>query len=279
MPTAEKVTSVTPETWLDWLRYTKDALTRGDFIEEINREYGSNLSAEQLQSWEDRGLLPLPIQGIGYPYNAGLIVRALQDFERNANDTPPESIRAMLRGVARSIDADAYLEALDLLAEIQQEAEAGQQTWVDWMPEDSPDPGVLSRDELLEALHERGVAITKYTLDHYRRNGILPRPVRRRHGGVTQAVYPSWYIGAIAHLKQLQNAGKSLEDIKPWIRTWALSTVRWGDPLDEPITRAQAALQAVADAVHDPRITGVRVSFVDDAGDERFRHEGRLAGL
>lgn len=154
-----------------------------------------------------------------------------------------------------------------------------QPTWVEWMPDDAPEPQLLSHEELLKAVGERGIDITQYTLDHYRRIGVLPRPVRRRYRGVTQAVYPAWYIGAIAHLKQLQAEGKSLEEIKPWMRPWATSTVGWGKSLAEPLAKARAALQALAAAIDDPEITSVRVTFYDNYGVEHFVDDAEVISI
>jgi hypothetical protein len=145
------------------------------------------------------------------------------------------------------------------------------ETWVDWMPKGVPMPALLSLPELIEALRdEHGIEITPYTLEHYRRRGVLPRPIRRRHGGATQAVYPAWFVSAIAHLKEMQAGGKSLDEIGPWMRTWALSTVQWADPLAKPTTDARAALTALV-RVHGIRSGGVlRASFVDDDGREAW---------
>lgn len=152
-------------------------------------------------------------------------------------------------------------------------ASTNQETWLDWMPPGVPEPELLSRDELLEALHARGVEITRFALEHYRRKGVLPRPVRRRHGGVTQAVYPAWFVPAIEHLKQMQESGKSLDDIKPWMRTWGLSTVSWKDPLAEPIANARAALSELlkANGIVDGGV--LRVVFTDDDGTTRLEEE------
>jgi len=147
-------------------------------------------------------------------------------------------------------------------------------TWRDWMPAGAPEPQLLSLPELLEALHDQhGIEITSYTLEHYRRQGVLPRPIRRRHGGVTQAVYPFWFVGAIAHLKDMQGKGKSLDEIKPWMRSWALSTVPWTDPLAKPTADARAALTALVRA-HGHRSGGaLRVSFTDDDGHEVWKDD------
>jgi DNA-binding transcriptional MerR regulator len=148
-------------------------------------------------------------------------------------------------------------------------AKENRATWLDWVPEGTPEPQLLSLPELLEALRdEHGIEITPYTLEHYRRQGVLPRPIRRRHGGVTQATYPVWFVSAIAHLKDMQRQGKSLAEIKPWMRAWALSTVQWADPFAKTTTDARAALTALVRA-HGHHAGGVlRVAFVDDDGHE-----------
>lgn len=147
------------------------------------------------------------------------------------------------------------------------------ETWRDWMPEGVPEPDVLSRDELMEALAERGVNISTHTFDHYRRVGVLPRPVRQHYGGVTQAVYPAWFVPAVLSIRRQLAAGRSLEQIKPTMRAWALKDVRWRDPLEVPIAEARSALAELLRAygIRDGGV--IRLSYTDDSGEVRLQEE------
>lgn len=150
-------------------------------------------------------------------------------------------------------------------------------TWRDWMPDGAPEPEVLSRDELLEALEANGVNLTASGLNYYRQKGVIPRPVHQRYQGKTQAVYPAWMIQAIVHAKKLQAMGKTLEEITAsgWMRSHALSTVRWTDPLASPIAEARGAMNALARA-YGPHGGMIYVSFVDDDGVTQWSHEWPL---
>ena len=151
-------------------------------------------------------------------------------------------------------------------------------TWLDLMPADAPMPELLAHDELLAAVHDRGVELTSSGLEYYRHRTLLPRPIRRRHQGKTQAVYPSWYVDAIVHLKRLQAQDQSLDEIRPamwdWLRLKARGWVRWSvkDPLREPTANLQTAMETYARAVQpwlDGRtIDTIRVVLVDDAENE-----------
>jgi len=158
-------------------------------------------------------------------------------------------------------------------------------TWLDLMPANAPMPELLAHDELLAAVHDRGVELTSSGLEYYRLRTLLPRPIRRRHQGKTQAVYPSWYVDAIVHLKRLQAQGQSLDELRPtmwdWLRLKARGWVRWSvkDPLREPTANLQTAMETYARAVQpwlDGRTIGkIRAVLVDDDGNEitDFRQE------
>jgi hypothetical protein len=156
-------------------------------------------------------------------------------------------------------------------------------TWLDWMPEGAPIPDLLSHEELLDELHERGIDISSYTLEHWRRNGILPRPVRRPHLSAVRPVYPSWFIPAIAHIRQQQANGKGLDEIRdaisPLLTMWALSAVQWRDvDLDAATAALDMALREYARAsqgwLRDKGvINSIRVSLLDDGGNELDYHD------
>lgn len=154
---------------------------------------------------------------------------------------------------------------------------APRESWVDWQPEGLPEPPLLSHGELLEHLEGRGVEVSPSTLEHYRRTGVIPRPVRRMHEGAVRPVYPSWLVDAIVHLRELQSKGMSLEDIAPIMRAWPLSVVQWQDPLAGPLTAARAALLDVARVLgHD--VASINFAFLDDNDQEIFQHTLAVPG-
>ncbi len=154
-------------------------------------------------------------------------------------------------------------------------AKPKQQTWLDLLPQGTPEPLLITRDELIGALRERGVDVNEVTLVYWEREGILPRPIRRRHAGAPRALYPVYAINAVEHLRQLQDAGRTLDQIAPLMRTWALAQVDWRDPLGESLTEARAALLRVAEALHADvtTVNTIAVTFTNDAGQEVFTHK------
>ncbi len=145
------------------------------------------------------------------------------------------------------------------------------QTWVDWMPPGSPEPFLLTRSELLQELADQGISISFRSLENWQAKGVIPRPVRRRHAGSTQAMYPTWIIGAIKHLKYAQDRGMALEKIAPLMRSWATRDIQLTDPLARPKAEAQAALLAYVRAWEQSTggsAGGVTVCVTDGQGTE-----------
>jgi len=65
----------------------------------------------------------------------------------------------------------------------------------DWLPPGSPEPELyelITRAQVLEEVHARGIRISESTLRVREAEGILPRPMRRWRDGATRALYPSW---------------------------------------------------------------------------------------
>ena len=257
------------ETWVDWFPHSTDTMTRVALIEAVNRQYRGGLDAEQLQSWEDRGILPQRIQG-GYPIDAVPIIQALRTYEDAG--MPPSVIRRLLRDLATWIDQTAALDIHDRLVDIRTDEQSRHETWVDWMPPEAPASQLLSHDELLEELRARDITVSAATLEHWRRNGVLPRPVRRAHRGSVRPVYPYWFVPAIQHLRELQAEGRTLEQITPVMRAWASTSVMWTDPLAQPTAVLQGALQEYANALQgwdrSDEIGSVQLNFFDDNGNE-----------
>lgn len=249
MPTSEK-TKTTKETWLDWMPAVPPTMTAAQFAGFTNARLatGSTITVNDLEAWQDDGILPTASPG--YPPLAWQLIHHLLDGERKGTD--PELIRGMLRGMASEINGSV-------------EGAAKNATWRDWMPAGAPDPDLLSHDELVHELHEREIDVTPATLEHWRRNGVIPRPIRRRHQGNTRPVYPGWLVDAIVQLRELQDAGRSLEQIAPIMRARALSTVSWRDPLSDAIAEARAALTKLATA-EEPNAATVKITYLDSNG-------------
>jgi len=153
-----------------------------------------------------------------------------------------------------------------------------QPNWFDLLPDGAPRPpleALLTREELLEELQRRGVDVDQVTLMYWERRGMLPRAVRRYRDGRAHALYPAHAISAVAHLRELQTTGRTLKEIMPLMRMWALSSITWEDPLAKPLTRARAELLAVARTLGflGKDVAGIRVAFTNDAGEEVFSHE------
>ncbi len=157
------------------------------------------------------------------------------------------------------------------------ETKPKRQTWFDVMPDGLPMPELLSHAELLEELHRRDIDVQRYTLEYYRRNNIIPRPIRRQHAGAVRPVYPHWYVSVIEQIKRWQAQGKSLDDIReaiqPVIQMWAVSGILWRHPiLDQAEADLDAALRKYAAAYADHvdlrgrNINTIRVSLFDDEG-------------
>lgn len=99
------------------------------------------------------------------------------------------------------------------------------QTWKDWVPAEGLDIALadaeplLTRDELIAALHEHGVTdVTTRDLSFWHRRGVLPYPTRRKDGPAVMAVYPQWFIRLVRALRRHQREGLPLRRIGPVLR-------------------------------------------------------------
>ncbi len=150
-----------------------------------------------------------------------------------------------------------------------------QPNWIDVLPPGAPRPdldGLLTRQELIEDLHDRGVEVDEIALVYWERRGILPRAIRTRRGGRPYALYPHYAFEAVKHLRQLQAAGKSLEEIAPFMKMWALAPVQWEDPYTQPTSDVREPLLAFARALR-PEAAGIRVELLDEEGRTIHTHE------
>jgi len=171
-------------------------------------------------------------------------------------------------------------------------AKLNRETWLDGLPDDvrdTPPDELYTREEVLGLLGDRGIDVNEVTLVFWEKSGILPRPVRRRRDGAPRALYPPWAVDAIAHLRDLQAQGRSLEQIAPLMRSWKLTAVEatdratlrvlehavvWKDPGFGPMNDARTTLLALGQALGLDvlRIEGITVTYHDN-GDHPMHEE------
>lgn len=278
MATTDTTTSKNLETWRNWFPQTTAIVstlwTRDEFVEVINAEYKRQITADQLQAWENRGFLPLPIPDFGelhflppaiedwgYPPVAETIILTLHDLERDGAPLTPEVTRPMLRSMATNLDKTNALTLEARFAESQQKQADHRETWLEWFPDAEPE---LTFDELDKHIRETGVEpVTAPTLRAWQNTGLLPYPLRRRHGKAQYALYPRAAVKVIEHVRILQGQGLSLKEIRPLVRGIA-ATRNDPDPLNIRSALIDAArLQA---NMGGAPITQVTVTFIDSTG-------------
>ncbi len=133
--------------------------------------------------------------------------------------------------------------------------------WRDWLLPGTPMPDQITRDQLLEELQGEGIDIGERRLMYWVTQGVLPRPWRRWHEGAPRAFYPTWMIDVISELHTFQDAGLSLEKIKPKVQRTIFSKSSIPDPYARPQETARAAIAEYV-RTHE-RFTGKRVSAVE----------------
>ncbi len=122
------------------------------------------------------------------------------------------------------------------------------ETWRSWMPPGTPEPEpLLTRVELLDRLHSEGIDVSETSLVYWEKEGILPRAVRRWHGGKPATLYPEWLIPAVNTVRIMQDRGESLAEIRATIR----SIYRLPLSEDEQIAR-NTAYDAALKALIEP---------------------------
>lgn len=102
-----------------------------------------------------------------------------------------------------------------------EEERAKRETWRDWwpnwVPESSPQPRLLTRDEVVTALRDQGVEISTTKLRFWEQQRILPRPNRQlppwATDGKARALYPEWSVQVIKDLLSLVAKGISLAEL------------------------------------------------------------------
>jgi len=119
-------------------------------------------------------------------------------------------------------------------------------TWRDsaWFAPGAPEPFLLTRDEVLARVAALHLDATERDLRFWEAEGILPRPVRRRHAGATRALYPAWFVDLIYKLRDLQLAGLSLKELPSRLQAEArrLSLVPLVGPPDDDARKLPPSL-------------------------------------
>ena len=95
------------------------------------------------------------------------------------------------------------------------------------------EPPLLTRDQVVQRLHESGVDVDLGDLRYWEQKGSLPHPIRQRHEGATRAVYPEWYVHLVKLLRQLQAHKRSLNEIGAILRWHVRQTFATGDRLED----------------------------------------------
>lgn len=150
-------------------------------------------------------------------------------------------------------------------------------TWIDWMAPGTPEPTeLITRDEVIDRLLQRGVKIAARTLAHWESIGATPRPVRRWRDGAPRALYPDWVVDIAVQVPHfLRYEGLTLSEIGDTLRgqLWPPDAVvllpdgsRFGGTVYGGYPRilgnlTDAALVSLADRYH--RATGVPIRRID----------------
>jgi hypothetical protein len=93
-----------------------------------------------------------------------------------------------------------------------------QETWADVLLIGTPEPQLITREHLLQELHDATVDVSERILLSWEAKGVLPRPVRRWRDGAPRAFYPVWWGDIIREVRELRDSGVSLEQIRPRVR-------------------------------------------------------------
>jgi DNA-binding transcriptional MerR regulator len=153
-----------------------------------------------------------PIDQTGTPRFYLLMDRSMPKKMNNVTDqnSPTPAASVSLSGVATGT-SEAFASTLIV----------NKETWRDWMVEGMEEPAkedLLTRAQFLANLKRfHGVSLTEASLVEWERAGLLPRPVRERHGDATYALYPWWVAHLVTFIRERQEAGWSKAEIKDYI--------------------------------------------------------------
>ena len=66
-----------------------------------------------------------------------------------------------------------------------------------------------------------GVEATTPDFLYWQRQALVPYPVKHRRAGATRAYYPAWVADLVRHLRRRQEAGRTLAELRPEMKTVA----------------------------------------------------------
>jgi len=98
------------------------------------------------------------------------------------------------------------------------------ETWEDWLPAGAAvSDDLLTRDDLIAALHSIGGDVTADDFRNWQRAGVIPYGTLRWHEEThaTRTFYPRLMVQIIAQLRTLQRDGYKLQEIGPRLRSFA----------------------------------------------------------
>jgi hypothetical protein len=136
------------------------------------------------------------------------------------------------------------------------------------------EPYLLTRDELITELDQRGVHVSDRQLKLWATHGLLPPPIRRLPVGATdgksRALHPFWVIGLIPDLLSRLRSGHGIKKLVPYAQgQWKEWTKRESALLTPPSIEFNSdehdrLYDAMGQAVYDyakylTRATGRRV--------------------
>src|SRR4051812_529584 len=86
-------------------------------------------------------------------------------------------------------------------------------TWRHYVAPWMGEPRLITRAEVLERVAQFGGEVSERTLRFWETAGVLPRPERRSHQGVVQAVYPEWFPTLVAAAYGARQRGRSVPQL------------------------------------------------------------------
>jgi hypothetical protein len=93
--------------------------------------------------------------------------------------------------------------------------------WRAWCP-NAPEPkAFLTREHIIDRLHEDGIMVSSDAIALWQRRGLLPYPDKRREGTATIGYYPDWIVQVIRELRRFQGEGVRLRDMQVPLRRYA----------------------------------------------------------
>jgi len=126
------------------------------------------------------------------------------------------------------------------------------ESWTDWFPDAEPR---LTFHELDDRIRSMGLdPVAPSAMRFWQKQGLVPYPVRRRHGNAQYALYPFVALAVVERIRNLQRAGLSLVQIRPLIRGMVAT---WNE--SDPLGIRDALMEA---AVKQAELGGVTINHV-----------------